>query len=87
MTDKDTRRLLIDCYACRRHVSLLKTFDGQPTLTLACPFCHAPLAVDLAPYMPPVRQTFAGDAPPFTLRALLLPDVLPSRPPTEDDAP
>jgi hypothetical protein len=87
MTDNNTKRIEIDCYHCRRRFSFLKPFDGQPTFILPCPFCHAALAVDLAPYVNPVRGTFAGDDAPFTLLTLNLPDVLPSRPSGDEAAP
>lgn len=84
----DIKRVDITCWNCKREYSLLREFKGQPTLNVHCPFCDKAGVVQLAPYESPVKDIYASeDAEPFTLRALALPDVLPSEapPPAEEE--
>ena len=37
------KRQKIECWQCKRIFSLLIDTAGEPTLTKACPYCHAPL--------------------------------------------
>lgn len=79
------KRIPIRCWnqaECGREYTLLATFAAdQPVLLVACPFCGQEAEVDLAPYRSPVWSRYAGEGgEAYTLAALTLPDVLPSRP-------
>ena len=37
------KRQKIECWQCKRIFTLLIDTAGEPTLTKACPYCHAPL--------------------------------------------
>lgn len=82
MTDK--KRLTIRCWnpdCPHPEYTWLATFDGRPTLLIACPFCGAEAVIRLDPYVTPLREPYAGDErPPLALSNLSLPDVLPSEP-------
>jgi len=78
---ENKKRITIRCWnapACGREYSWLATFDGRPTLLIACPFCGKEAVVRLNPYETPERIISAGDEDAFTLRTLNLPDVVPS---------
>ncbi len=84
----DKKRITIRCWnapACGREYSWLATFDGRPTLLIACPFCGKEAVVRLNPYETPEQIIAAGDGDAFTLRTLNLPDVVPSEPRPPDD--
>ena len=83
------KRVAIRCHnapPCGRDYTLLREFGGDASFFVACPYCGAAAVVDLDPYRSPERVIYAGEeARPFTLSALALPDVLPSRPPRPDE--
>lgn len=98
------KRITIRCWNtpdCGREYSWLATFDGRPTLLIACSFCGAEAKVELKPYAAPVMDTFAwmgsqgrsttnaAAQTTYTLDRLKLPDVVPSepRPPSEPRLP
>lgn len=96
------KRITIRCWNtpdCGREYSWLATFDGRPTLLIACSFCGAEAIVRLNPYASPVMNNFAwmdsqgrsaanAAQTTYTLDRLNLPDVVPSepRPPAPEDA-
>ena len=88
----DKKRIAIRCWnqpACGRQYTLLATFAAdQPLLLVACPFCGQEAEVELDLYRSPVWNRQAGEGQQgYTLAALALPDVLPSRPRAESPCP
>ena len=51
-----TKRIPIDCWNCQRRYTLLREFDGEPVLNVACPYCRKAGEIDLAPYQPTVKD-------------------------------
>ena len=78
------KRLTFKCWKCDQPYSLLRDIDeGNPVLSVACPFCGAEATADLNPHRKQPDSIYKGgkatpgnsDLPGFDL-----PDVLPTRP-------
>ena len=77
------KRLKFQCWNCQRPYSLLRDIEeGNPQLSIACPFCGAAAIADLTPYRKPIdtiyrgasSANFASDESSFDL-----PDILPTQ--------
>jgi len=81
------KRLTFKCWNCQRTYSLLRELTGKEKLFAACPYCGAEAVVDLDAYASPALTTYkhvhpGGGPDGFVLD---LPDVLPTRQPTEKE--
>ncbi len=79
------KRLTFECWKCRQTYSLLREIDeGNPVLSVACPFCGAEAIAELEPNheKQPDAPFRGGKATPGNsdLPGFDLPDVLPTRP-------
>jgi len=78
------KRLEFECWNCHKTYTLQREIgEGNPILSVACPYCHKEAIVDLDPYRKKVEPIFK-DASPQTNTggetAYDLPDVLPTQP-------
>ncbi len=75
------KRLVFQCWNCRREYGLTLAVPGAPQLIVECPFCGQEGVVDLAPYRSPIQEVYrSGDSPEEGEVSLVLPAVLPTRP-------
>lgn len=85
----NSKRIRLKCWnaACGREYTLLREFEGQPQLFVACPYCLSEGVVDLAPWRSKTVEIYQGESGQgFTLETLDLPAVLPTRGPAEEEA-
>ena len=72
------------CWNCPEEYSLLRETEGARILFVKCPFCGAEGEVDLTPWASQVTTTLRGGGPESQEKSLNLPDVLPTRPRSEE---
>ncbi len=71
------KRFQFACWNCKRHYEI--TLEGQPTLSVACPFCGAEGIADLNPS--PITEVLRSDPPAqeSDMTDWEFPDVIPTR--------
>jgi DNA-directed RNA polymerase subunit RPC12/RpoP len=78
------KRLTFKCWKCKKTYSLLREIgEGNPQLSVACPFCGAEGIADLDPFRKKVDAIFKDASPQnITVGETVydLPDVLPTQP-------
>lgn len=78
------KRLEFKCWKCKEPYSLLREIEeGQPVLSVACPFCGAAAICDLDQHRRPVDPTLRKvSSQSVTVGATVydLPDILPTQP-------
>ena len=80
------KRLEFKCWndECKKTYSLLREIEeGNPILSVACPFCHTEGMVDLAPHRKKLDKIYRTGSPPNTPAGETvydLPDILPTQP-------
>lgn len=78
------KRLEFQCWKCLDTYSLLREIDeGNPQLSVACPFCGAAAIVDLNPYRKPIDTIYRGKSSQdceSDQTVYKLPDILPTQP-------
>ena len=79
------KRLEFECWNCEKTYSLLREIgEGNPILSVACPFCGEEGMVDLAPFpRKKVDEIYRKDSPQsITVGETVydLPDILPTQP-------
>ena len=79
------KRLTFQCWNCSKTYTLLREITSEQKLFVACPYCNAEGVVDLRPYRTEkktvYRDTESGEQEPIP--ELILPDILPTKPPEE----
>ncbi len=78
------KRLEFECWNCKKTYSLLREIgEGNPILSVACPFCGEEGTVDLAPFRKKAGETiYRSDSPPDPTAGETvydLPDILPTQ--------
>jgi phage FluMu protein Com len=78
MATETQLRKKIRCCKCQEIFTLLIETAGEPELSIACPYCGAPLHIDLAKYPKTETQIMraAGEDVPKTVAQYVLPEVL-----------
>lgn len=80
------KRLEFQCWNCPKTYTLLRDVEeGNPQLSVGCPFCGAAAIVDLYPYRKPIDTIYKIEspqnrAPDETETVYELPDILPTQP-------
>ena len=78
------KRLQFKCWKCEKTYSLLREIEeGNPILSVACPFCFQAGVVDLAPHRKKIDEIYRTDSPQhITVGQTVydLPDILPTQP-------
>ena len=58
------KRLKFQCWKCEKTYSLLRDIEeGNPQLSVACPFCGEAGIVDLDPYRKPIDTIYRHESP------------------------
>ncbi|MEI6847105.1 MAG: hypothetical protein WCK32_03560 [Chlorobiaceae bacterium] len=83
MTEQNVRQS-IRCWQCKEVFTLLIDTAGNPQLSLTCPYCDAPISLNLAQYPTTVTTVVrnGGNAQPKDITVFLLPDMIESQEPT-----
>lgn len=77
------KRLKFQCWKCAKTYSLLREIEeGNPQLSVACPFCGEAAIADLDPYRKPIDTIYRrepGQKLASDETVLELPDLLPTQ--------
>ncbi len=75
-----------ECWKCKRTFGQVVELEGDPVLSLECPYCGAACKVDLAPYQQRVVEVMKDGASGLGEIRYELPDRIPTSEPG-DEAP